>query len=295
MATFGDVLDRVFRHAKQGGAVDLLGAALLTGSQGAVVTITATDASKWGAPAICEIESEQFYITSFDRSSKQATAVRGWADTTPAAHSANAICRINPRFTRQDARDAVIEGVRKMCPPLYQMTATNVTYLTSTTGYTLPASTLDVYRISARTDTSTNNWRELYSFNVVHNQDTSIFTNGIGLILREAGSPNLPLRVEYKKAFTDPSLEADDMSTTVGLETFMLDLPVWYAVSVLLGPEEISRGGVDAAVVSQRAETNAQGSALRTAEYYRARFENGIKDAAEQLQMKYPPRPRISR
>lgn len=292
----GDLCDRALRWAEQNAQIDLLGAALLTGAQNATVSITTTDASKWGAPAVAEIDSELFLVTSFNRSTGIATAQRGYLDSTPAAHSAGALCKVNPRFYRRDAFDAIVDCCRKLCPPLYRIKATSFTYSSSSVGYNLTdTAAIDIYQMWAQLDSATQRWKELFAYNYANQMPTASFAGGNAILLGEPGIDGLPLRVLYKAKFTAPTSEADDMETTVGLDASMLDIPVWYAVSVLVPPDEVFRGQVDAAVPTQRGEMVLSGQNMRTAEYFRSRYTESVREAAALLQQMYPPRPRIVR
>jgi hypothetical protein len=174
------------------------------------------------------------------------------------------------------------------------MTATTLTFAASTVGYPLPSGCLDVYRVWNQTNSSTQKWKELLSFDVAQEMATSEFVNGIALILGEGGIPG-PMRVLYKAAFTEPTSESSDMQTTVGLQGFMLDVPVWYAVSVLVPPDEVLRSEVGRAVSAQRSEQVAASQNVRTAEYFRARYEQSVKEAEDRLEQLYPTRIRIVR
>lgn len=295
MPTFGDAIDRVFRWADQRGRVDTLDTAMLTGSQLAEVTITPSDISLWGAPTDVEIGSEIFHVTSVDRSAGTATAIRGWRDSTPASHSVGDVCLVSPRFFRMDAKDAILDALRRMVPPLWKHTATNITFSSDTVGYELPAACIDVYRIWNEVNTSTNRWKEIHSFDVAQKMDTTgDFTTGKALILMEPCAPGT-LRVEYKAKFTEPTAESDDMQTTVGLEDFMLDIPVWYAVSVLLPPDEVLRSQVTSAVSQARAEAVQPRQNVAAADYFRTRFEDALQDASERMELIYPTRLRVVR
>lgn len=294
MATLGDAIDRVFRHADQRGRIDKLSSSISSGSQLDEVTITPAEIGLWGAPLEVEIESEVFYVKSVDRSAGTATAVRGWRDSTTAAHASGTICRLAPRFFRMDAKDAIIDGLRRMAPPLWKVSATNITYATSTVGYDLVSGLFDVYRVWNQTNSSSQRWKEVYAFDVAHEMDTSVFASGKGLIIAEPCYPG-PLRVQYFTKFTEPTAESDNMESTVGLSDYMLDVPVWYAVATLLPPDEALRSQVTTAVSQARAETVEGGQVVRAAEYYRARYEDALAEATDRFKQQYPLRLRYVR
>lgn len=298
MTTFGDTIDRILRFAPQKGFIDRLASDVATGNQGEQVTISysGTGGNKIVPPTDVEINSEVFHVISSDVQSKTFTAIRGWLDSTPASHSsASSTVIVSPRFFRRDAADAVKDALRKVVPPLYRMMGTNVTFDPGLVSYSLPSDTLDVYRVWAEINATTKRWKELHSFEVAHKMDTAKFTNGVALLLGEPGVSGQPLRVLYKAAFTEPAAESDSMQTTVGLEPFMFDIPVWYAVSVLVPPDEVARGQIDVAVPSQRAEQVPPKENISVAEYFRARYQDSVRDAVMQLEMRYPMRMRVVR
>jgi hypothetical protein len=289
----GNLIDRVFRWAQQRGSVDTITSAISAHSQGDSVTFTVADVTKWGTPSVIEIGAELFYVTNVTQGTSTVTAIGGWLDTDTSTALVNTVARLSPRFYRRDAFDAIVDAVRKMAPPLWKMTSTDITYDAGLSGYDLNAAAEDVYAIYNERDSTRKRWKEVYDFDVMPKANTASFASGVALIINENRILPGPLRVVYKSKFTDPASESDDLEADIGLEPYMFDIPVWYAVSTLVPPDEVMRGQVNAAVSSQRAEQVPPRSNVTTAEYFRARYEDSLADAVSRLRQKYPAKVRF--
>lgn len=294
MTTISNLVDRTFRWADRRGRVDTLSANVLTGTAYDPVTLSVNDITLWGTPMEVEIGTEIFHVTTVDRGTSSATAIRGWRGTTPTSHTSGDIVHVAPRFFRIDAYEAIVDCLRKLTPPLYKFSTTNLNLTSGTTGYELPADCVDVYRLYNKANNATNRWLELYSYTVMQGMDTSSFSTGAALMVNDRFYPG-SLRVEYKAAFTDPADETDDLEDDIGMLPFMFDIPVWYAVSVLVPPDEVLRSGVRSAAGQARAEVVEPRSNVSVAEYFRNRYELALSEAVMRMDQLYPLRVRLIR
>jgi hypothetical protein len=73
------------------------------------------------AGAIISIGYELMRVTNVDSSLKQITVIRGWHDSNPELHAAGDELLINPRFTRFDIFDALIDELASWETELYRV------------------------------------------------------------------------------------------------------------------------------------------------------------------------------
>lgn len=139
--TIGDLVDRVYREYLEP-ADSLESYSYLTGGiNNSVTTIgyasnmfSVEEEDALDAGALIEVDRELMFSTALNTVSNQITVQRGARGTTAAAHSANALLKIAPTFSRQSAYDAVTDQINNLYPTLFAVETLTVT---SSTGYKL--------------------------------------------------------------------------------------------------------------------------------------------------------------
>lgn len=281
MATLAStVIDRVIRGFRRHDNPDVLNGDI----DDSATTLTYTGVlSGWGPGVIIEIGSELMLVTAHEPSSNSVTITRGWLGTTAVAHSNGDAIYIGARADRGPILDLFNDCIEDMVGrDLYAVDATEITYNPSFIGYNLPSTVLDVLRVDALKDDAAKYWEPVFDWLYVDNASTSDFANGKALMLRAALPPG-SFRVVYAKAFTRLTSESDDLETTVGMRPYMTDLPFYFAMNRIMVDLERRRSQIESAESHQRAQDAPPFLALRTGEWYQARYEDRVKNSRARL------------
>lgn len=219
-----------------------------------------------------EIDSERMLVTDADTVNKTASVVRGWDETTPAAHTAGAKIVVGPRGDRGETLNLINDCLADLFPDLYKVSVAEINYSGLVIGYEIPATAHRILAVNARMDSGSSLWENISDWHVDDNASAE-FTTGKSIMIRVALPHGSIIRVKYGSTFTPASSEADDLITTCGLSDYMVDLPYYYALSRLLPAEETLRSQIKAAEGHQRAQDTPAFLAIRTGEWYSARYQ----------------------
>lgn len=139
MTTLDDMINEV--------QLNLLGYVLdqeqLTTTSGATTSGAASfsvvDASQI-SPGLIEVDEELMWCSQVDPDANAVyVAVRGYAGTTPAAHSANAIVRNEPKFPRFSILRAINDTIRSSYPDVFGVGSAQLVANSVLMSYSLPA------------------------------------------------------------------------------------------------------------------------------------------------------------
>jgi hypothetical protein len=164
---------------------------------------------------------------------------------------------------------------------LYAVESTDLTYNGSLIGYDLDSDAHDILSVVGEVDSTTDHWENMMDWRKLTNMPVSEFASGVGLMVRTALPHGANIRVTYSKPFTRLSAETEDLEADGGLADYMVDLPYYFAMSRLLVLEETERSQSSAAENHQRAQDVPGFLALRTGEWYLARY-NDLKTTCYQ-------------
>lgn len=90
---------------------------------------------------------ELMYVTAVDRTAVQATVIRGYEDTDPAAHASGILVDVNARFRLFDIVEAMRAEIDSWSQELYWLDADTLSVSTSALTYELPAAWATCYGI----------------------------------------------------------------------------------------------------------------------------------------------------
>lgn len=280
MSTGTEIINRAFRKLRRKAAYTLLDGAITISA----ASLTLDSVESVGPGSLLEIDQEVVQVTSVARDTRVATVVRAALGTTAVAHLDNATVVIDPEFFRIEAFDMINECLRDVYPKIYQIGAEAVTYNSSLIGLNLP--TLDggyPLAVQAQVDSTSKNWEFLADWQYMPQADTGDFAQGKALMLRVSLPSNAKIRVLYPKPFTALATETDDLIINAGLKDYMLDLPYYYIVGYSMPSREINRSQSQAAENHQRSQDVPGFLALRTGEWYLARYTDKLEEARRRL------------
>lgn len=240
--------------------------------------------SGWGASTIAEVEGELLLVMENDATSKVATVVRGWLGTTPAAHAQNTPIYLNPRMLRSDVLDLINDCLDDLFGrDLYAIDTKSVSYSSGLIGYDLDVDAIEIIRVDALKDSSSKLWEPVHDWELLDNQDPTEFASGRAIMLRASLPFGSTFRVTYAKPFTALSDESEDLEADAGLRPYMTKLPFYFAMNRLMVDSERSRSQMKSAQSHQRAQDSPPFLALRTGEWYQARYNDRIATARNHL------------
>lgn len=249
MTTFAGLVDETFRRLMPA-QMDL--SALLNGSISTTTnTLTLSGPMANGVSFGMRIScgSEIMYVSSWTSTNLQATVVRGFDGSLPAAHSSGAMVYINPKFTAFDIQGAINEELDALSGPdkLYQVKSLDITYNPSFTGYDFPATDgiFDVLGIRYKIAPPTHNYPPIKSWWWTDHMTDPTYPSGKILKIDQGGWPGLTLHVWYACSFTHLTTLTQTVQAVSGFPLTANDiLPIGAAIRLVYG-REIKRNFIE--------------------------------------------------
>lgn len=232
----------------------------------------------WGPGVIVEMGSELILVLTVDENDHSANVVRGWLNTTPAPHAENTAIFIAPRIFRGDVINLINDCLLDIYPRVFATGQTElIDYNSRIIGYELPGDVDDVLAVYGEVNGKANEWTPLADWEYLDHQAIEAFTSERALMLRVSLPSNARFMANYSRPFGTVANENYDLeSNDVGLRPYMVDLPFYYAMSRLMIDEEKQRSQIDSAQAHQRSVDVPAFLALRTGEWYKARYEERL-------------------
>lgn len=211
--------------------------------------------------AYLAVDLEVMYVWSADPSNKTVDVQRGVLGSQPAAHDANAIVYVNPRFSDFDIFTAINHDLADLCSPrngLFRVGTLDLTPVAGKQAYDLTGATdlIDVLALDWRgPNPQFEDWHRVENVSVLRGMPITDFPSGMAVRVPH-GLPAFaePVRLRYKAPFTPFSALTDDAATS-GLPDSAYDLPPLGAAL-----------RVSAGLAVRRTQTDAQGDTRRAQE-----------------------------
>jgi hypothetical protein len=248
------------------------------------------DLGGFRAGSIFEIESELFYIWESNTASKTLTVERGFNGTTSAAHSANVLVTLNPRFPRAQMLDSVngeLDDLSSTMNGLFRVVTTDLTYNGSDRQINITSSGTIIELLDARLRYLADDYPVLNSTRLQTGLPTTDFASGNTLVFDEpvmAGT----VRVRYKAPFVRATSESSDLTTDCFLPATCEDIVEAGVVIRMMNGREIKRNFVESQGDTRRADEVPPGSIRDSiSNLVRLRRDRIIAEAAR-LKAQYP-------
>ncbi len=275
------MINRVLKGFRQLDQPDVLSVAI-TSTTSKTLTFLGI-LSGWGESTVAEIDSELFLVTQVD--AMVATVVRGWLGTTPATHLIDSPIYLNVDMMRSDILDLMNESIGDLLAhDLHAIDTVEKTYDSTKIGYDLDTAVKKILRVDAQTDSAASLWDPVHDYFLMDNAADE-FSSGKAIMLKSSLPFGAKFRVVYSKAFIDLTDETKDLEVDAGLADYMTDLPFYFTMSRLMVDSERHRSQIVGAVGHQRAADSPPFLALRTGEWYQARYLDKISTARTRLRM----------
>lgn len=298
-STVQNVIERCRRQLASSlrNEVNTLGASLNTTET--VVTLTYDLPASLTAGAILSVGRELMRVVSINAASKEATVIRGWQDSDATTHSTSDECLVNPRFTRFDIYDAMVDEISSWAPNLFKVESYQWSIADTEETIELPASMADALGVievrrqwTADDDNTawpTIDWTIMRG--TVGTWDQALLS---GLVIRlipnhgvkRTGKIHALIARPFDVTTADLE-ESDDLVTDMGLAPSMLDLLVLGVKLRLMGDDEHGRTGRFTQDEPRRTEEVPPGAALTVAQTLRANYQRRMGDEMRKLQDKY--------
>lgn len=245
-------------------------------------TVVVGSATFLSIPAVIEIDSELMSVIDIDVPNRTLTVLRGFLGTTAIDHADRAPVYVGPEFLRQDMFDLVNECIDGLYPDIYRFANADLIG-SADIGYGLPAGSPKPLAIWAQSGTRDRSWKAIADWEFISHADTTDFPTGVGVSIRANIGTGSRLRVTLMAPFDRVVDETDDLETVSGLQPYMTDLPYYYTMAYVLGERENNRSQIIAGQTHQRSQDVPPFSALQTANWYRARYDQKKMEAAIRL------------
>lgn len=250
------------------------------------------------AGAIISIGYELMRVTAVNSSLKQITVIRGWHDSSAESHDAGDELLINPRFTRFDIFDALIDELASWETELYRVVSYQWTVDENQDTIEVPLEYEDavglvqVYRQWTSSDSTA--WPSIkfrLQRGVVGSWD-AVYASGmlIRLITKNnyvpAGKIHALIALPFDIA--EPLSESSNLVSILGLSPSQVDLLVQGIKLRLLTDDENIRGSRLGADVSRMDAVNPINATTEMVQTARANYIRRYQEEVTKLRARYP-------
>ena len=220
--------------------------------------------------------------------------MRGYGGSTAAAHTANDIVRVSPKFPTNRIISSLNDDLADLSAPgqgLFQMKTTSFTYNAGVDGYDLTGLTSaeidSIYSVTYADIGTEAAEPDVSSWRLRRNRDTGSFASGLALILYSGAWPGQKITVMYKSPFTSIT-DGTTARSTVGLATTAYDLPPLGAAMALMTTTPIRREFLDAEGTSRMADEVPPGAISASFRDLMGRRRARVEAEAGRLVSQYP-------
>jgi len=241
---------------------------------------------------VIEINAELMYVLQV--ASTTISVLRGYGGSTAAAHTANDIVRVSPKFPTNRIISSLNDDLADLSAPgqgLFQMKTTSFTYNAGVDGYDLTGLTSaeidSIYSVTYADIGSEAAEPQVSSWRLRRNRDTGSFASGLALILYTGAWPGQKITVMYKSPFTSIT-DGTTARSTVGLATTAYDLPPLGAAMALMTTTPIRREFLDAQGTSRMADEVPPGAISASFRDLMGRRRARVEAEASRLVSQYP-------
>jgi hypothetical protein len=193
--------------------------------------------------AVVEINAEQCYVWELNESSKTLTVERGFNGTTPAAHPANSIVTVSPRFPRSQLLEAINDEMSDLSSPMhgmFQVKNLDIKYNGSDRQVNIPVFLDVIDLIDVRWRNKSDDYRLVNGVKLIRNLPTKDFGSATALQI-DTDVPVADVRVTYKSPYSRAASENDDLQVNCGYPQAAEDILIIGAQIRMMSSREIKR------------------------------------------------------
>lgn len=292
----GNVIERVRRQLASSlrYEVNVLGAALNTSET--VVQLAYALSAGLRPGAVLSTGREEMRVVSVDANAKTATVIRGWQDSDATTHDDGAEVWVNPRFTRFDIAEALVDEIQSWGRELYRVADDTLTVAVDAETVELDVAWSNLWGIIDITRNwsieSSTAWPRIGAKLL---RGTAAGFDGAstsGILVRFtdkvlAGRVHITVALPFDLTTLD---DDTDLVDDVGLRASMLDVLALGMKYRLIGDAEHSRHSRMTQDEPRRAEEVQHGAALQDAGQTFAVYLRRKSEEANRLRAEYPLR-----
>jgi len=296
--TVGSLIDRTLRQLNSSIRNELNTLANSVNTTDTTLTLTYDLTPAYRQGSVISVGLELMRVLATNTNTKTIEVIRGWQDSPITAHSANAELLVNPRFTRFDIYDALIDEITSWEPDLFTVTDYEWTVENDEETVELPvsmANAIGVVRVRRNwTGSDSTSWPQLKYR--LQRGDPSVWSGATtsGLLIRYVPFANnkqdgkIHAQIAMPFSVDDTLLESDDLVTDVGLQRSMLDLLAMGIKVRVLSDDENNRASRQPADESRRAGDVPVNRGLELAQTVRGNYLRRYSAEIMKLRSKYP-------
>lgn len=274
--------------------VNVLGGSLTTGDTQLSFTYDLPNSLRAGA--VVSVGTELMRVVSTSAAAKTADVIRGWQDSEPETHALGDEVLINPRFTRFDIFDAIVQEIDSWEPDLFYVD--DVTWETTddTQGVEIPtayADALGVIYVRRNWDFDDSSvWPE-YRYDVHRGRSASVTpTEASGLFIRFTESVGYAYAGDViaglAMPFSTETITEDTDLVDLNISRSMIELIELGVKGRLMADDEIGHSARNAQDEPRRNQDVQPGEAMSVAQSMLQRYERRKNMEVRRLRTRYP-------
>lgn len=238
--------------------------------------------------AIIALDLELMYVWSIAGS--DVTVQRGVQGSTPAAHAAGALITVNPLVPDFTVFVELNNELRALSSPANGLFRVETKVITATvaSSYDLADDVRRVLGVWWNDYGPTNDWPRVQSWDLLADQDLSVFPSGTAIRLYDVPDPGRTIRVAYAAPLDTLSELDDDVEATTGLADSAVDIPPMGAAARLLSAREARRSSIDAKPESRQAADVPAGAARSASAQLFALRDRRIREESARFAAAWP-------
>jgi len=286
MTAVADVIEEVRWHLLNGRR-EVVGS-LAGDATNAVTTLTLSAAiTGLTAGSVLECGLETMYVSAYTPGATSVTVIRGYQNTSPAAHYIGDILIVNPvvpSWLILRKINAVLNSLSAPQNALARMLSLDLSTGGGRLGYNLPVidSFRDVWSVRYRVD-NVGGWRPLgIGWRTLRDANLTDFPSGWGIVF-DSVPPNLPTQVWYRADFGNVTDWADDIEASTGLPPTAIDLLAIGAAVLGVEGREISHADRLAQPDPRRAAEVQTGGATNSTARLAARYKDRLAEECQRF------------
>ena len=289
MSTVGTVIDRTLRQLMSGTIEE-------RNKVSTAVSATATSVSALydlngiRPGGVIQIDTELMYVWEISAGSKSMTVERGWNGTTAAAHAANAIITVDPKFPRAQILEAVNAELDDLASPmngLFQIKSMELNYNGTDIMVNLPITDKIIDLISVSVRYISTDYPKIRRCRLIRDLPNDDFNSGYAIRFDEAVDAGRMI-VVYKTPFINVTTESQNLQNISGLPSSCEDILIIGAQIRLINPREIKRNFTESQGDTRRADEVAAGSVGNSIINLLRMRRDRITSEAAKLKRQYP-------
>ena len=290
MTTAGQLIDRVAGELLAGTVEERNKVA--TGIDTSTTTVTFTyPLSGLREGSVFEVGSEQMYVWTTNSSAKSAVVERGFNGTTAAAHSAEDIVTVNPRFPRLRVLQQLNADLADLSSPLnglFQVKTVDIAYNGSDRMVNITGATDIQNLIDVRYRYLSDDYPIIRDVRLLTDMPTSDFASGFALAF-DSYVRSGTIRVIYRAPYGQFSTESNTVAD-VGGSDYLDDVLALGSQIRLMASREVKRNFTESQGDTRRAEEVPSGAVANSMlQLQRLRRDRVMAEAAR-LNRQYPLR-----